>query len=142
MAYDARRRRIVSFGGRGAGGETWEWDGRAWTRVHASGPPARDHHAIAYDTRRGRVVVFGGSSQPGGRSYFNDLWAWDGSSWTELGADPNISPRGGLPGMTYDARRDRLVLAGGGGNLPAMHYAGTWEWNGEVWQRADKAEGS
>jgi hypothetical protein len=87
-------------------------------------------------------VVFGGSSQPGGRSYFNDLWAWDGSSWTELGPDPNISPRGGLPGMTYDARRDRLVLAGGGGNLPAMHYAGTWEWNGEVWQRADKAEGS
>jgi hypothetical protein len=142
MAYDARRRRIVSFGGRGAGGETWEWDGRAWTQVHASGPPARDHHAIAYDSKRDRVVVFGGSSQPGGTDYFRDLWAWDGSRWTALGADPNISPRGGLPGMTYDARRDRLVLVGGGGSLSATHYAGTWEWNGDAWQRADRVEAS
>ena len=137
MAYDTRRQRIVSFGGRGAGGETWEWDGRTWTRVHTSGPPARDHHAIAYDAKRGRVVVFGGSSQPGGTSYFRDLWAWDGSRWTLLGADENISPRGGLPGMTYDARRDRLVLVGGGGSPPAEQHAGTWEWDGRTWRRSD-----
>ena len=137
MAYDARRQRVVSFGGRGAGGETWEWDGRTWARVHASGPPARDHHAIAYDAKRGRVVVFGGSSQPGGTSYFRDAWAWDGSQWTQLPVGQDISARGGLPGMTYDTRRDRLVLVGGGGNAPADQYAGTWEWDDQGWARVD-----
>ena len=137
MAYDGRRQRVVSFGGRGAGGETWEWDGRTWTRVDAAGPPARDHHAIAYDARRGRVVVFGGSSQPGGTSYHRDLWAWDGARWTQLSTGPDITARGGLPGMTYDERRDRLVLVGGGGPPPAEQYVGTWEWDGRAWARVD-----
>ena len=56
MSYDARRRRVVAFGGRGGGGETWEWDGRAWSRVSTSGPPPRDHHAMTYDARRQRIV--------------------------------------------------------------------------------------
>ena len=37
MAYDSARERIVLFGGRtdrsGDLNDTWEWDGRTWTRV-------------------------------------------------------------------------------------------------------------
>ena len=35
LAYDARRERVVLFGGSGASPETWEWDGARWTRRDA-----------------------------------------------------------------------------------------------------------
>ena len=79
-------------------------------------------------------MVFGGSAQPDG-TLLSDLWAWDGGSWQQLGSGPGPPARGGLPGMTYDVRRDRLVLIGGGGNLDAEIYSGTWEWNGDAWTR-------
>jgi len=134
MAYDARRRRVVAFGGRGGGGETWEWNGDAWSRASTSGPPPRDHHAMTYDSRRQRIVIFGGGRQlPNGDfprdttgAWLRDLWAWDGTSWTQLAANGPPS-RGGLPGLTYDAARDRLVLFGGG------NLSGTWEWDGRHW---------
>ena len=136
MAYDVHRRRVVAFGGRGGGGETWEWDGRTWSRVSTSGPPPRDHHAMTYDSRRQRVVVFGGGRQlPNGDfprdttgAWLRDLWAWDGTHWTQLATNGPPS-RGGLPGLTYDPERDRLILFGGG------HLSGTWEWDGRSWMQ-------
>jgi hypothetical protein len=138
MAYDAGRQRVVAFGGRGGGNQTWEWDGREWTQVASSGPPPRDHHAMAYDGRRGRIVIFGGGRQlPNGEvpsdtagAWLRDLWAWDGTHWTELAAS-GPTARGGQPGLTYDSARDRLVLFGGG-NLD-----GTWEWDGQRWTLVD-----
>jgi len=136
MSYDAHRRRVVAFGGRGGGGETWEWDGRVWSRVSTSGPPPRDHHAMTYDARRQRVVIFGGGRQlPNGDfprdttgAWLRDLWAWDGTTWTQLAANGPPS-RGGQPGLTYDPNRDRLVLFGGG------NLSGTWEWDGRGWMQ-------
>ncbi|MBW8768817.1 MAG: MBL fold metallo-hydrolase, partial [Gemmatimonadetes bacterium] len=138
MSYDAHRQRVVAFGGRGGGGETWEWDGRAWARVSTSGPPPRDHHAMTYDSRRQRIVLFGGGrQQPNGDfprdttgAWLRDLWAWDGARWTQLAANGPPS-RGGLPGLTYDAARDRLILFGGG------NLSGTWEWDGRRWTQVE-----
>jgi hypothetical protein len=136
LAYDARRGRVVSFGGRGGRGETWEWDGRVWTRVATAGPPPRDHHAMTYDARRGQVVLFGGGrQQPNGeydRSnlWLTDLWSWDGVRWTEL-QPAGPASRGGNPGLAYDPSRDRVVLWGGG------LLDGIWEWDRRGWSRAD-----
>lgn len=33
---------------------------------------------MADDTATNRVIVFGGIS---GAGFFNDLWAWDGTTW-------------------------------------------------------------
>jgi len=44
MAYDARRRRIVLFGGHDGDnvfGDVWEWDGVRWTLVDDVAPRAR-----------------------------------------------------------------------------------------------------
>jgi hypothetical protein len=53
--YDEERHRFVLFGGyekTGASvrrlGDTWEWDGTAWTRVAETGPRARSGAAMTY----------------------------------------------------------------------------------------------
>lgn len=140
MAYDEKRGRVVSFGGRGGGGETWEWDGKAWTKLSSMGPPPRDHHAIAYHGKRKKVVIFAGSRQaPGGgypkdpkEKWLNDIWEWNGKTWTRIG-DGGISAIGGQPGLTYDHKRRRLVLFGGGNAEGILQ--GTWEWADEKWQQ-------
>ena len=91
---------------------------------------------MTYDTRRQRVLIFGGGRQmPNGNfpadttgAWLRDLWAWDGTSWTQL-AETGPPSRGGLPGLSYDSQRDRVVLFGGG------HLDGTWEWDGRTWRQ-------
>ncbi|MGH9886854.1 MAG: hypothetical protein ACREBE_15090, partial [bacterium] len=42
-------------------GDTWEWDGIAWTSLSTSEVPSqRHHHVMAYDTARGAAITFGG----------------------------------------------------------------------------------
>jgi hypothetical protein len=70
MAYDAARGVTVLFGGAysnssGANGETWEWNGTAWTWRAVSGPAPRDGHAVVYDAARGVTVLFGGRTSSG-----------------------------------------------------------------------------
>ena len=136
MVYDREHDVVVSFGGRGGGDDTWTWDGRLWTKVADAGPPPRDHHAMAYDSRRARVMMFGGSlnlpdgGYPPQPTLLRDLWEWDGRTWREVSAEGPPSG-GGLPGLTFDEARNKLVLFGGGG------LEGTWEWNGTGWARVD-----
>jgi hypothetical protein len=66
-AYDAKLRRLVLFGGSGAGSnfpfysDTWTWDGNTWTQLaSASGPPERYAFGMTYDPRQQAIVLFGG----------------------------------------------------------------------------------
>jgi len=112
IAYDTRRTRIVLFGGyRRSGnqtqrfGDTWEWDGKRWTKMATTGPSPRNGAAMAYDQDRNRVVLFGG---PGPSS---ETWEWDGQRWTQLQAGD--VPGRFNPAMVYDAARHEVVRFGG-----------------------------
>jgi hypothetical protein len=116
LAYDASRKRVVLFGGQGESsllGDVWEWDGKTWTD-HSSEtaftPTPRTGHTLVYDDKRQRVVLFGGRSDV---AALNDMWEWNGTTWTAL----PISPASPAPRrhhtMSYDAERDALVLFGG-----------------------------
>jgi hypothetical protein len=90
---------------------------------------------MTYNASRGRVVIFGGgvhmpvsNTADWEHRWLRDMWEWDGTRWTALAMNGPPS-NGAQPGFAYDARRDRLVLFGGGG-LP-----GTWEWDGVRWSR-------
>lgn len=69
-AYDLGRGRLVVTGGRGLSGtaaidlgDTWEFDGVAWTQAApATSPSPRRWAAMCYDLTLGRSVLFGGSS--------------------------------------------------------------------------------
>jgi hypothetical protein len=138
MAYDSARQRVVYFGGgtrdlRTAAlefpGDTWEWDGQAWSLRATSGPPGRQYAAMAYDAARQRTVLFGGrqSSTAG----FVDTWEWDGAGWSQV-ATAGPSARD-VPAMVYDTDLHRTVLFGGWLGTPGGNSSETWSWDGAAW---------
>jgi len=90
---------------------------------------------MAYDAARSRTVVFGGNDA---QQFFDDTWLWDGTSWTLVPA--LVAPRARVDAaMTYDGRRQRVVMFGGMIRGPAMDTPGAdmWEWDGSVWTKYD-----
>ncbi len=128
MAYDAARGVTVMFGGVAPGGllgDTWEWDGKAWTQVMIPGPQARYGHAMAYDADRQRTVLFGGQNGPAfGQGVLGDTWEYDGTAWTQVQPAASPSPRTFVK-MVYDAPRRRMVLFGGYNGTQMVND--TWE---------------
>jgi cysteine-rich repeat protein len=151
LAYDAARGVTVLHGGRTFDaafnftdfGDTWEWDGTAWSLRTTAGPSARFSHAMVYDSARQRVVLFGGQHNGG---FYGDLWEWDGTTWSPRGTSGD--PTYGSPvsrdehGMAYDTLRDVLVLHGGQYllNPPSVVGGETWELAGSQWSRRAAAD--
>lgn len=148
MAYDAKRERIVMFGGgnvvTGITNETWEWDGKAWTLMANFGPLLRHNHASVYNPDCGRVLIFGGEDDTDDTNskIFADPWEWNGKGWTEL-PDFGPAPRRHTA-LAYDSVRKRTILFGGS-DQPGMDELlvpkdkviepdpRTWEWDGTGW---------
>jgi hypothetical protein len=112
--YDARRGRVVLFGGwcwvngeRKRLGDTWELDGARWERMSDSGPEGRSGVALAFDAGRGATVLVGGSA---GRSPLDDAWEWRGTAWEGPFEGPGARFN---PALAADARRGGLVCFGG-----------------------------
>lgn len=132
MAFDDARGRCVVFGGYDNVtilGDTWEFDGSAWTNAApAASPPPRRYHTMAYDRRRGRVVLFGGEDLT---ASLGDTWEYDGTTWIQVVTPAAPSPRA-HPAMAYDPVRARTVLFGGSsGN--GQPLADTWAYDGATW---------
>jgi hypothetical protein len=144
MAYDPARKRVVVFGGMDdkdqPRDDTWEWDGSQWSEVTPAGdpPPARFNTAMVYHGARERIVLFGGQTH-GSPKNLNDLWEWDGRTWTQLDAAGKLPMGRGFHALAYDSARERLVLYGGAISwppIPPEHIFGDhWEWDGEAWTR-------
>jgi hypothetical protein len=114
MAFDSDRNVVVMFGGERDGapfvlGDTWEYDGVAWSLRSTNGPRARANASMAYDSVRRRMVLQGGFVT-GGEGNRADTWEWDGTNW-QLRSEgaPGTSYRGS---MTFDPIRKRIVAAG------------------------------
>lgn len=118
-----------------AHGDTWEFDGSAWSKVATSGPAARQAHAMVFDSKRNRSVLFGGmgsSAAPGQRPpLLGDTWELDGKSWKRIAID-GPSARNS-PGVAYDSRRGRVILFGGS---DSTGFKGdTWAYDGTAWTK-------
>ena len=111
MAYDPVRRRSVLFGGAGDRrnvGDTWEWDGLAWSlATPTNSPSVRYWPAMVYDSARRHMLLFGGSSSTG--QPLADTWVWDGASWTQV--TPATFPTAGYGhAMVFDITSGRTLL--------------------------------
>ncbi|MFN0133596.1 MAG: GC-type dockerin domain-anchored protein [Phycisphaerales bacterium] len=133
MAYDLINQVTVLFGGNLGNsqnivpnGETWEWNGTAWTQRLVTGPSPRSGAAMAFDSALGRTVLFGGNLSNNQNVAPNgETWEWNAvgaGAWTQLMVS-GPSPRAWHV-MDYDTPRGMSVLFGG--------WNGTVG-NGETW---------
>ncbi|OGQ80604.1 MAG: hypothetical protein A2289_22015 [Deltaproteobacteria bacterium RIFOXYA12_FULL_58_15] len=128
-------------------GRILTWDGAQWHQIPyetdqgATLPPHRSHHAMVYDATLGRTVIFGGerfasATSPDPATLHNDLFAWNGSTWSDLCRTVQCiasrpSPREGSA-MALDPT-DGSLLVFGGGTAALSEIAETWRFNGTQW---------
>jgi hypothetical protein len=135
MTYDSVRHVTVLFGGFSDTylGDTWEWDGQAWSHRHAGDPAGqtaphpRSGHAMAFhtDAQNDVTLLYGGESS--NHTFYTDTWEWNGSTWTRRvtsGPGPHVGNR-----MACDPVRGRTLLFG------IASVNDTWEWSGSFWSR-------
>lgn len=130
--YDSARRQLMLFGevdrntGEPLTNDTWVWNGRgAWKRLNTPvAPTARVNASMVFDPVRGRVWLSGGSNPS--TPFINDLWEFDGTTWTERQAPPLVNAVFGT--LTWDVDRAVVVLVVKVGNTLE-----TWDWNGVTW---------
>jgi hypothetical protein len=133
MIYDEKRKRTVLFGGTGNNGpqsifgDTWEFDGKQWTKVLNEGPSARASAGYAYDSDKGTLIIFGGMSKDG---FVNDTWSYDGAAWKKL--SDGGPPKRAMGYLAYDKERKKLIMFGGRLGWP-NDINDTWEWDGTRW---------
>jgi len=133
MAYDPLLRRVVLFGGStssalAGANDTWSWDGVTWQQLAPKvSPPKRSEITMVYDPAIGRLVFFGGLDFSHSGLFTQDLWTFDGLTWTQI-TDPGApAPRAGY-GLAYDAALHQLVLTCGSGIGGDLND--TWLWDG------------
>jgi hypothetical protein len=143
MAYDPPSGTVVLYSGlafSGSGGlnvgETWEFNGTAWTNVTRSGNPGYRFGAeLTYDAKDGYLLLFGGSV-PG--SFPNQTWEFSNGNWTQLHPKVSPPPRA-LEGLAYDAAAGYVVMyggvtfAGGGFDQYGNGLNDTWTFSGGNW---------
>lgn len=132
LATDARRGRVVLFGGKDGAGkvrnDVFEWDGTAWRTVLAhdpadtTRPSPREGHGMTWVPALDGVVVVGGCGGDDDPVPFLgcraplplEVWRWDGATFAALcsGAACGTGPLPLRPELTVDAS-GALVAAGG-----------------------------
>ena len=132
MAFDAASNRIIVFGGVrptvGDLGDTWAWDGTRWTEL--TGTSARTHAQIAAIPSTGKLAVVGGMTSSGGA---RTMLVLEQTGWRSVdvsGPEPRY-----LTAVAYDARRNVLVMYGGGEAAGTRLFDDTWEYDGTSWRR-------
>lgn len=100
--------------------------GAHWSTTPAgANPPVRtENPGTASSTD---MYVFGGAASSG---RLNDLWRFDGTSWTLMTPDgaPSSPPARSQAGVTWDFGRGRLVVFGGA-DAAGGRFGDTWEWD-------------
>jgi hypothetical protein len=99
--------------------------------AQAPSPAGRTAAALVYDVTRKEMLLWGGIASDG-KTFPNDLWAWNGSSWRQLVPRDGVAPLGrSHHNLVYDEARRRVVLIGG--RRGPGKLGDTWEWDGARW---------
>lgn len=136
MAFDPIRRYhlLVTADSRGQNLLTWTWDGLAWVqRSPPTSPAARTHCAVAFDPGRGEIVLYGGEPTAGWSSTAQEMWSWDGDTWSQLRPSTQPPPRQ-RHSLVTNWRSGEVVMFGGYTPHPPASRGGTWLWDGQNWR--------
>ena len=130
FAYDAGHRQVVLLNFRA---ETWLWSNHQWVQAHPPvAPPRRTVAAVAWDPDMREVLLFGGQASEN-EGLLHDTWAWNGSSWRDVGTRRLAPPPSLMSTMTYDEQRHQMVLV-----ESDIHFGAPiqlWTWDGVAWHQ-------
>ncbi|MBI5527936.1 MAG: hypothetical protein HY897_16520 [Deltaproteobacteria bacterium] len=144
FVYDPVNDKSVMFGGDDLNetkSDTWIWDGTAWTEQDKLMvfPSERGGCGMIFSDDLKRAVLFGGAKRAGTYKVpYNDMWVWDGMTWTQVAPDNPLAlpTQRAAVGFTYDSARKRVVMIGGSAlDIDPPPLQETWEWNGTVWTK-------
>ncbi|MFN2543944.1 MAG: hypothetical protein ABR600_05145 [Actinomycetota bacterium] len=131
MAYDPVRKETVLFGGNDGNGttssETWVWNGTAWTmKSPAVSPPGKIGAAMAWDPVSRQIVMIGGATCVNlACTVTNEVWTWDGSTWSRA---PSLSGPSARWFPVAGSTSQGIVLFGGQSGGSDLPYSDTWLW--------------
>lgn len=118
--YDQTLKKLVTFGGYDAVGnyrqDTWTWNGSAWTEVKPDKkPPHRAQPVMWYDPLAKKTIMYSGAGRKSIEDHatrYSDMWAFDGTNWTELTktAAPGIRF---APLTAVDPNSGKVIVFGG-----------------------------
>ena len=139
MAYDAARETTILFGGAAdmdVLGDTWAWDGAQWTQISKQGPPARFPGGLVYDSARQEVLLYSGhfAEATGEFIDYDDLWAWDGTSWREIIQNQPTPGHRTHSAMAFDPNTQRVLLISSGSQT---FLSDVWAWDGTHWTQVE-----
>ena len=97
----------------------WSFDGNGWTQIkNVSTLPSERYGAqVTVDPRTGKVLLFGGLvlenlGATQNQFYANDLWSWDGKTWTKVTTNGTPPPREN-GAIAYDPSTNQIALFAG-----------------------------
>jgi len=120
LAYDETLKKTVLFGGYDAVGnyrqDTWTWSGTAWTEVKPKTKPEHRAQAVMwYDPLAKKTILYSGAGRKSIEDHatrFEDMWSFDGTTWTKL----TVTSTPGIrfaPQVAIDPTSGKLLLFGG-----------------------------
>ena len=132
------------------------WDGAAWVQKGADidGENAGDIASLVSLSADGNTVVIGAHLNDGAGTDAGHarIFDWDGTSWTQRGADIDGEAAGDQSGLMVSITADGNTVSVGAaynGGVPNTNTNGYWagharifDWNGSAWsQRGDDIDG-
>jgi N-acetylneuraminic acid mutarotase len=161
VAVDPDGNRALVFGGRfrpedqdgdyTVFNDLWSFDfvSRTWTQLDdgsGAGPAPRYYGRGAWDASTETFYVWGGNLNTSAFIYevTMELWAWDGSGWTELETSGEMPSDRSFLGSVHDAARNELIVFGGQlGDLTSGSYNDTYGLNLDsgVWRKLHDGSG-
>ena len=110
--------------------DVYSWDGKAWGKIKAQGPPAKTLSSGALNGSTGDVCIFGGIGKKGYQELYGDTWRFDGNDWRSLKTN-NIGTRDHHK-MVY-AQHLRCFVLYGGFNGRRERDSSTWILQNSRW---------
>jgi hypothetical protein len=123
LAYDSTRNVVLFF----EFNKTYDWNGMAWKNSDALSTPApRNGVHMVNDSKRQRVVMFGGTLYSN-NSLLNEVYEWNGFTWTLRSTVSAPPPAREGHAMAYDSLRGKVVVFGGSNPTLGNYLNDTWE---------------
>jgi len=130
MWFDPTVKKVLLYGGIGRPNpentirrysDMWSFDGaNGWTLMKdVKTPGERYDMRVFVDPRTSKVMMYGGiridqvDDKTKKQVFADDMWQWDGSTWTKITNAVNLPSARQSFGLGYDAYADRIVLFAG-----------------------------